>query len=516
MESSSTTTTSTDQEAVLDLASQLDHIARLDLAQLKIYLGNEDPRSLLRHLEKQQQQQQPALVESASSIAQSNNGRRDLSTRKRQRPQKFHFSTKRKIALFTRNSSTNSRLFKSPKKRAISDNNNSVHEEDLLFEDRLTSSASPSTTLAAESDKYEPGEEEEEEGEEEAATPSTQTVAAASNSVASSALHECVIQGKRLRISKSDVQKYTRGGKWRCSEFFRFKTSEMTNLCAFCGIKCKTSIDEVAVCTGCRHFAYKALVKHHMFVCKNNNNNASKTSEGEPCQYKRLRDNTMSSDDVYCRFCHFRAIVTSLPGLARLHSHLVVFVKDRVLFVNSVSKKTMMWKSRLMSVAESSKSSEKQRSPAVTLNSKPKGEPSNANAIKTPSKNERLTTARNASSRNLLETRTSSSSSSRNSVMMSTTVETATSTQQTSVAFTSQTSQKSWDTSERRKLSSNELIKREPPSVNTHNSSGANFNSMSSLGAVDKENDFFNDYYESEFNHQEDHLMQRDPSVINT
>jgi hypothetical protein len=100
---------------------------------------------------------------------------------------------------------------------------------------------------------------------------------------------------------------------------------------------------------------------------------------------------------------------------------------------------------------------------------------------------------RKPSSRNLLETRTSS----KNNM----TSEKATSVQQ-ALAATSQSSQKSWDASGR-KLSSNELIKREGSS--SLNSSSVNFTNL-----VDKENDYFSDYYDNELN-QED--ASQDPSV---
>ena len=418
--------------------------AQLNLDQIKSYL-NEDSKTLLQHLNNPE--------EPHSSSPETESKRTDKQTYVNQ-ASKIR-SSKRTIALFARNN----RLTK-PSRIASPASSHHENENEDEGEEMLVSNSPTEATLVDESDPD--------------GANSSPTVAAFST-------NECVIQGKRIQLSKSDVQKFTRNGKWRCGEFFRFKTFETPSTCEFCSMKCKTSIDDMYICQSCRHFAYKALVKHHMFVCKNKSKPPNET-----CQYRRrLRDNTMSSsdDEVYCRYCHFYDIINRLPSLRRLQKHLVLFVKNRVLFVNSVSKKTMMWKSRLMAASnsESNKSNSPTKSAVLAAFSKnSNSKPRSANATKSLSVSSSelvpgvtaAAASRKSSQRNLLEIRTSSRYSLSEAVAGS------------------------------RKASSNDLKKEL-----------ANISAAGGLtSTMDKENDLGNEF-ETEFN-QEDFLCNQSVSEI--
>ena len=98
--------------------------------------------------------------------------------------------------------------------------------------------------------------------------------------------------------------------------------------CEFCDAKCNSLTDGVYMCSSCRHFAYKSLVKHHMFVCKQVN----KEKKGH-CNVDVPVD--LQAQGPFCRFCHFRMIVNRLPNLNRLQKYLVQFINYRLFFVNS-------------------------------------------------------------------------------------------------------------------------------------------------------------------------------------
>jgi hypothetical protein len=76
-----------------------------------------------------------------------------------------------------------------------------------------------------------------------------------------------------------------------------------------------------------------------MFVCKQTDPKAS------PCVLRETGVDLAKS--IVCRFCHFRNIINQLPSLNRLQKYLVQFINNRIIYVNSVSKKTMLWKDRL-------------------------------------------------------------------------------------------------------------------------------------------------------------------------
>jgi hypothetical protein len=76
-----------------------------------------------------------------------------------------------------------------------------------------------------------------------------------------------------------------------------------------------------------------------MFVCKQTDPKAT------PCVLKETGVDLAKS--IVCRFCHFRNIINRLPSLNRLQKYLVQFINNRIIYVNSVSKKTMLWKDRL-------------------------------------------------------------------------------------------------------------------------------------------------------------------------
>ncbi|CAF0704728.1 unnamed protein product [Brachionus calyciflorus] len=157
--------------------------------------------------------------------------------------------------------------------------------------------------------------------------------------------NQYLIQGKKIELTRSDYDRFIAHGKWRPGEFFRLKQLETTTKCEFCNFKSKTQIENHCICLHCRTFAHVSLIKHHMFVCKDNNR-----ASNERCKFKRLPNTTLQPLDpekVYCRFCHFNFIVNTLPSLNRLQKYLVQFVNNRVIYVNSSSKKTMLWKNRL-------------------------------------------------------------------------------------------------------------------------------------------------------------------------
>lgn len=141
-------------------------------------------------------------------------------------------------------------------------------------------------------------------------------------------LIECVIQGKTIRLSQSDMDKFTRNGKWSQCEFFRFDSVNVEKPCKFCRNKCKTVTDGVYMCSLCRHFAHKSLVKHHMFVCKM----SAKDKNGYCEDQEKL---SQFPNNIFCRYCHFHYIISSLPSLNRLHKYLVSFVNNRIIYINS-------------------------------------------------------------------------------------------------------------------------------------------------------------------------------------
>ena len=141
-------------------------------------------------------------------------------------------------------------------------------------------------------------------------------------------LVECVIQGKTIRLTQSDMDKFTRNGKWAQCEFFRFDSVNAEKPCKFCRSKCKTVTDGVYMCSLCRHFAHKSLVKHHMFVCKM----SAKDKSGYCEDQEKL---SQFPNNIFCRYCHFHYIISSLPSLNRLHKYLVSFVNNRIIYINS-------------------------------------------------------------------------------------------------------------------------------------------------------------------------------------
>lgn len=301
----------------MELDSEINKIDTLDYAQLETYLSS-DPKSLLDHiadLESLDSSQVPAPESEPASTVSTRTS--NVVTR-RSLP-----SINKKIALFTR---ANTRL-----KVLNSTSSNKLDQE-------------PQTSSTIESGREEKTERVE-----------RPKLANTSPTVTHLAPNEYIIQGKKIKMTPSECQRFTRNGKWRCNEFFRFKTVEAQHECEFCTTKCKTVIEGVYVCAACRHFGYKALVKHHMFVCKNQSLSVSNPGDHENavlCEFRQLANTAESSShhsnaSTYCRYCHFYSIVNRLPSLRRLQKYLVLFVKNRVLFVNSVSKKTMMWKSRL-------------------------------------------------------------------------------------------------------------------------------------------------------------------------
>lgn len=155
-------------------------------------------------------------------------------------------------------------------------------------------------------------------------------------------LNDYLIQGRNVKLNKVDFERFVQNNKWKASEFFRFKQVDLEEKCIFCSFKCKSQTEGYFVCSHCRYFGQKSLVKHHMFVCKNR-----EKPEKDYCKFKRSNDTSMQSETMYCRFCHFKLIVNSLPSLKRLQENLVQFINNRVIYVNSVSKKTMLWRSRL-------------------------------------------------------------------------------------------------------------------------------------------------------------------------
>ncbi|RNA03907.1 histone-lysine N-methyltransferase 2B [Brachionus plicatilis] len=157
--------------------------------------------------------------------------------------------------------------------------------------------------------------------------------------------NQYLIQGKQIELNRSDYNKYIVHGKWRPAEFFRLKQLDTSTKCEFCSFKSKTHIENHSICYHCRNFAHVSLIKHHMFVCKDNNRGPN-----QRCKFKRLNNTTLQAQDpdkIYCRFCHFSLILDTLPSLNRLQKYLVQFVNNRVIYVNSSSKKTMLWKTRL-------------------------------------------------------------------------------------------------------------------------------------------------------------------------
>jgi hypothetical protein len=272
--------------------TELEKIDNISLTQVKAYLEADDPASLIPIL-------QNTNNKNASSSLNINN---KINSKKP--PLNFR-STKKKTLVVKRLKRPTQPIKNEPKNKTKIDDQEVVEEVE------------PNTSKKSESKK----------------------------SLPSLGLNEYIILGKRIHLTKSDFQKYIRSGKWCCGEFFRLKTIEESNTCVLCSYKCKTTIDGVFVCAHCRNFGYKALVKHHMFVCKNPARKSS--AEQDMCQFRRMRDLTMHSDQIYCRYCHFYKIINKIPNLKRLQKHLVQFVHNRVLFVNSVSKKTEMWKSRL-------------------------------------------------------------------------------------------------------------------------------------------------------------------------
>lgn len=126
--------------------------------------------------------------------------------------------------------------------------------------------------------------------------------------------------------------------------------SDVERPCQFCKAKCKTVTDGVPMCADCRSFAHKSLVKHHMFVCKGQEaQQLSGVDEdttdrcNEPSKIKQV------PQDLLCRYCFFKQIVLKLPSLNRLQKYMIEFINRRLMFVNSVSQKSMLWKNRIAS-----------------------------------------------------------------------------------------------------------------------------------------------------------------------
>lgn len=160
------------------------------------------------------------------------------------------------------------------------------------------------------------------------------------------------IQSRKCHMTKDDYERFTRNEKWASCEFFRLTSTSQERACEFCQTKCKTAIEGIQTCAECKYFAHRSLVKHHMFVCKNRDK-----SNEVYCQL--VNKITDENREAFCRYCYFKQIVTRLPSLSRLHKYLVEFVNKRVMFVNSVSQKSMLWKSRLNTSSSASVSPSK-------------------------------------------------------------------------------------------------------------------------------------------------------------
>ena len=105
------------------------------------------------------------------------------------------------------------------------------------------------------------------------------------------------------------------------------------------------------MCGACRHFAHKSLVQHHMFVCKKQQQLAG-IDEDALDRCNELSKLKQVPQDLHCRYCFFKQIVHGLPTLNRLQKNMIEFINRRLMFVNSVSQKSMLWKNRLASTRE--------------------------------------------------------------------------------------------------------------------------------------------------------------------
>ena len=152
--------------------------------------------------------------------------------------------------------------------------------------------------------------------------------------------------------------------------------TESKKPCEFCKLKCSTIVDGVRMCTPCRQFGERALTNRHMFVCKSldpkagnihyiqsivnscnylmtNERKGSCLAKQQQHQHSGSKSSSGSSSNVqpkskvFCRYCYLHRIVNRLATLRRLQHHLVQFVNKRVFYVNSTSKRTMMWRARL-------------------------------------------------------------------------------------------------------------------------------------------------------------------------